>query len=264
MVASFEHTLGQEQFAIDVQWIRSPDIHFAISVNGVSLWLVVLSTFLTPLCVLISWRSIQNRVKEFYAFLLLLEFALIGVFISQDLFLFFVFWEVQPGAHVLPHRHLGPRSPHLRRREILPLHHGRLRADAGGHHLPVQPHPDLQLRRHPRYAGQRPPGLRRRRADAAVPGLLRGLRHQGAHLPAAHLAARRARGSALGRLRDAGFRNAEDGHATEFCTSACRCFPAPPTSAPPGSPSWPSSASSTARWWPWCSPTSKSWWPIPR
>ena len=62
--------------------------------NGVSLWLILLSTFLTPLCVLISWNSIKDRAKEFYAFLLLLEFGLVGVFLAQDLFLFYVFWEV--------------------------------------------------------------------------------------------------------------------------------------------------------------------------
>ena len=83
-----------EQFVVDMPWIASPDIHFHIAVDGVSLWLVLLSTFLTPICVLISWRSIQNRVKEFFAFLLLLEFGLIGVFVAQDLFLFYVFWEV--------------------------------------------------------------------------------------------------------------------------------------------------------------------------
>src|SRR5204862_7955816 len=68
--------------------------HVAISVNGISLWLILLSTFLTPICVLISWRSIQNRVKEFFAFLLLLEFGLIGVFAALDLFLFYAFWEI--------------------------------------------------------------------------------------------------------------------------------------------------------------------------
>ncbi len=94
LVARFDRGQGGEQLALDLPWIASPDIHFAISVNGVSLWLVLLSTFLTPLCVLISWRSIQSRCKEFYAFLLLLEFGLIGVFLAQDLFLFYVFWEV--------------------------------------------------------------------------------------------------------------------------------------------------------------------------
>ena len=55
---------------------------------------MLLTTLLTPLCVLVSWRSVQKRVKEFFAFLLLLEFGLIGVFCAFDLFLFFVFWEV--------------------------------------------------------------------------------------------------------------------------------------------------------------------------
>jgi NADH-quinone oxidoreductase subunit M len=94
LLAWFNRGVPGEQFLVDVPWISSPDIHFAISVNGISLWLVLLSTFLTPICVLISWRNIQNRVKEFYAFLILLEFGLVGVFLAQDLFLFYVFWEV--------------------------------------------------------------------------------------------------------------------------------------------------------------------------
>ncbi len=94
LLAWFDRTAAGEQFLVDVPWIGTPNIHFAVSVNGVSLWLVLLSTFLTPLCVLISWNSIKDRCKEFYAFLLLLEFGLVGVFLAQDLFLFYVFWEV--------------------------------------------------------------------------------------------------------------------------------------------------------------------------
>src|SRR5262249_39117461 len=94
LVSGFDFNASGEQFAIDWPWITSPEIHFAISVNGVSLWLILLSTLLTPICVLISWNYIQNRAKEFYAFVLLLEFGLIGVFLAQDLFLFYVFWEV--------------------------------------------------------------------------------------------------------------------------------------------------------------------------
>jgi len=94
LLAWFDRGLSAEQFAIDVPWIATPNIHFAISANGVSIWLVLLSTLLTPLCVLVSWNSIKDRTKEFYAFLLLLEFGLIGVFLAQDLFLFYVFWEV--------------------------------------------------------------------------------------------------------------------------------------------------------------------------
>lgn len=94
LLGPFDRDLPGEQLALDFPWIASPDIHFAISVNGVSLWLILLSTLLTPLCVLISWNYIKDREKEFYAFLLLLEFGLIGVFLAQDLFLFYVFWEI--------------------------------------------------------------------------------------------------------------------------------------------------------------------------
>ena len=90
----FDRGIAGEQFTVDVPWIATPEIHFSIAANGVSLWLVLLSTFLTPLCVLVSWNSIKDRCKEFYAFLLLLEFGLVGVFLAQDLFLFYVFWEV--------------------------------------------------------------------------------------------------------------------------------------------------------------------------
>jgi NADH-quinone oxidoreductase subunit M len=94
LLAWFDRNTTGEQFGVDVPWIGTPNIHFAISANAVSLWLVLLSTFLTPLCVLVSWNSIRDRAKEFYAFLLLLEFGLVGVFLAQDLFLFYVFWEI--------------------------------------------------------------------------------------------------------------------------------------------------------------------------
>ncbi len=81
------------QFEINRQWISSPNIHYHMGADGISLWLVVLTAFLTPLCVLISWKSIHERVKEFFILLLILETALIGVFVSLDLFLFYFFWE---------------------------------------------------------------------------------------------------------------------------------------------------------------------------
>ncbi len=81
------------QFEIDQPWITSPNIHYHMGIDGISVWLIVLTTFLTPLCVLISWTSIHDRVKEFFILLLLLETALIGVFTALDLFLFYFFWE---------------------------------------------------------------------------------------------------------------------------------------------------------------------------
>ncbi len=89
----FHRSQAGFQYEIDQAWISSPNIHFHLGVDGISLWLVVLTTFLTPLCVLISWHSIQERVKEFFVLLLILETALIGVFVSLDMFLFYVFWE---------------------------------------------------------------------------------------------------------------------------------------------------------------------------
>src|SRR6202011_540404 len=84
---------GAFKFEIDKIWITSPNIHYHLGVDGISMWLVVLTTFLTPLCVLISWKSIHERVKEFFILLLILETAMIGVFTSLDLFLFYFFWE---------------------------------------------------------------------------------------------------------------------------------------------------------------------------
>jgi NADH-quinone oxidoreductase subunit M len=82
------------QFEHNAPWINFPPIRYHVALDGLSLWLVLLSTLLTPIAVAVSWKHIDHRVKEFYAFLILLEFALIGVFVALDLFLFFVFWEV--------------------------------------------------------------------------------------------------------------------------------------------------------------------------
>jgi NADH-quinone oxidoreductase subunit M len=75
-------------------WITVPPIHYHLGIDGISLFLVILTTFLTPISVLASWSSIDHRVKEFFVMLLMLEVGVIGVFVSLDLFLFFLFWEV--------------------------------------------------------------------------------------------------------------------------------------------------------------------------
>jgi NADH-quinone oxidoreductase subunit M len=81
------------QYQINLQWIASLNIHYHLGVDGISMWLVVLTTFLVPLGVLVSWKSVHDRVKEFFILFLLLESAMIGVFVALDLFLFYVFWE---------------------------------------------------------------------------------------------------------------------------------------------------------------------------
>ena len=80
-------------YETNIAWIDSPPIRYHVAIDGISLWLVILTTLLTPLCVLVSWRSIDQHIKQFFAFLLLLEFGLVGVFCAFDFFLFFVFWE---------------------------------------------------------------------------------------------------------------------------------------------------------------------------
>jgi NADH-quinone oxidoreductase subunit M len=89
----FHRAQADFQFQIDRQWVSTPNIHYHMGLDGISLWLVVLTTFLTPLCVLISWQSVHERVKEFFILLLILETALLGVFVALDLFLFYFFWE---------------------------------------------------------------------------------------------------------------------------------------------------------------------------
>jgi len=89
----FQRSNTDFQYQIDRQWVTTPNIHYHMGIDGISLWLIVLTTFLTPLCVLISWTSIHERAKEFFILLLILETALIGVFTSLDLFLFYFFWE---------------------------------------------------------------------------------------------------------------------------------------------------------------------------
>ena len=75
-------------------WIPQPPIHYHLGIDGLSLFLVLLTTLLTPISILASWKSIDQRVKGFFICLLVLETGVIGVFVSLDLFLFFLFWEV--------------------------------------------------------------------------------------------------------------------------------------------------------------------------
>ncbi len=81
------------QFVENVPWIPSLGVSYHLGVDGISLFLVLLTTLLSAVAILSSWTAITERVKEYYIFMLLLEMGMIGVFVSLDLFLFFVFWE---------------------------------------------------------------------------------------------------------------------------------------------------------------------------
>src|SRR6476659_3503036 len=80
-------------FVEDVLWIGSIGAHYHLGVDGISLWLVILTTLLMPIAILSSWTAIQKRQLSYYMFLLLLLSAMIGVFVSLDLLLFYLFFE---------------------------------------------------------------------------------------------------------------------------------------------------------------------------
>src|SRR6267378_3081486 len=85
---------GGMQLQLDVPWIPSWGIHYAVGVDGISLFLILLTTFLVPLSILGSYSYITTRELAFYALLLALTSGMIGVFVALDLFLFYVMWDV--------------------------------------------------------------------------------------------------------------------------------------------------------------------------
>ncbi len=89
----FDFTTARYQFVENTQWIPSLNINYTVGVDGISLLLVLMTTFIMPLCVLCSWRSIEKRTREFFACILLMETTMVGVFLALDFVLFFLFWE---------------------------------------------------------------------------------------------------------------------------------------------------------------------------
>ncbi len=89
----FDETKTEFQFLTKVEWIKSLNVSYHIGIDGISLLLILLTTFITPLTLISSWESIQKKVKEFLFFFLVLETGMIGVFASLDFFLFYIFWE---------------------------------------------------------------------------------------------------------------------------------------------------------------------------
>jgi NADH-quinone oxidoreductase subunit M len=84
---------GQFHFVQDVNWIGAIGARYHIGVDGISLWLVLLTTLLMPISILSSWHAVEKRPLAFYVSLLLLESAMIGVFVSLDLLVFYLFFE---------------------------------------------------------------------------------------------------------------------------------------------------------------------------
>ncbi len=82
------------QFVEKLPWITSWGINYYVGIDGISLFLVLLTTFITPITLLSTWKAIEKKEKEFVVFMLLLETAMLGAFVSLNLVLFYLFWEL--------------------------------------------------------------------------------------------------------------------------------------------------------------------------
>ncbi len=95
MLTLFDKSNPDLQLSFTLPWIQVAgwNISFAMGVDGLSILLVLLTAFLSPISILSTWTAVEDRVKDFMIFFLLLEVGMLGVFLAQDLFLFYIFWE---------------------------------------------------------------------------------------------------------------------------------------------------------------------------
>ncbi|NOR89310.1 MAG: NADH-quinone oxidoreductase subunit M [Anaerolineales bacterium] len=95
MLAQFDQTNASLQMVERLPWFQlaGMQIDYFLGVDGLSVLLVLLTTFLTPIAIISTWNAVEDRVKEFLIFFLLLEVGMVGVFLAQDIFLFYIFWE---------------------------------------------------------------------------------------------------------------------------------------------------------------------------
>ncbi len=90
---NFDRSTHLFQFVESYQWVPSIGINYKMGIDGISVLFILLTTILSVLCVLVSWKAISHKVKEFYSMILVMETAMIGIFCAMDLFLFYIFWE---------------------------------------------------------------------------------------------------------------------------------------------------------------------------
>ena len=239
-------------------WIQTAtySISHHLGIDGISLFLVILTTFLTPLAILSSWKSITRRVKPFMICLLTLETGMIGVFCALDLVLFYVFWEVM----LIPMYFLigiwgGERRIYAAVKFILYTMVGSLLMLVG-HSLSVLRQRRDILRSCADYAAAELPAtlqLTGPRGILAFHGFPDRFCDQSADVPVPHVASGCARRSADGRIRHPGGRSAENGHLR---AAAFLPAPVPDCRRQRGallSRFSPSSALFMEPWSPWCS-----------
>jgi NADH-quinone oxidoreductase subunit M len=94
LVFGFDDAAAGMQFVQRAPWIPGYGIEYHVGVDGISLWLVMLTTFLMPIVLLSTYEAVEKHLKEFMIFMLILEVGMVGVFLAIDLFLFYIFWEL--------------------------------------------------------------------------------------------------------------------------------------------------------------------------
>lgn len=94
MLSQFDSATNSLQFVEQYPWIHRIDISYFLGIDGISLWLVMLTTFLTPVVILGSWTAIEDRIKGFHACLFVLQTAMLGTFLAMDAVFFYLFWEL--------------------------------------------------------------------------------------------------------------------------------------------------------------------------
>ena len=189
-----------------------------LGIDGISFLLIMLTTLLGWISILSSWTAIENRVKEYYVWFLVLQTGMLGVFMALDFFLFFVFWE----AMLVPMYLLigiwgGPRKLYAAIKFFLYTLAGSVLMLLGilflyFHHHTVTGVYTFSLAALYTDGSEDLPDYGPYAATLAVPELLPRLCHQGPDVPVPHVAARRARGSAYSGFGHSGGRPAEDGH----------------------------------------------------
>src|SRR5207244_128186 len=229
----FQPAVGM-QLQLDVPWIPNWGIHYAVGVDGISLFLILLTTFLMPLSILGSYTYITTRERAFYALLLVLTSGMIGVFVALDLFLFYIMWDVM----LIPMYFIigvwgGQNRLYAAIKFFVYTFLGALlmlvASTALVDLLAERPVGDCFC-----YLLLPPDGHRRGAVNCgvlAVRRLLPRVRNQGPDLPVPHLAPRRPRGGADRGLGDPRRGAAQDGDVRLF---AIRAAAVPPGGAPPG------------------------------
>ena len=203
------------QFVKNVLWFQAGgfEVHYHVGIDGISLFLILMTTFLMPISVLGSW-SVTEKLRSYMILMLLLEVGMVGVFVSLDLILFYFFWEAQ----LIPMYFLigiwgGKNRIYAAVKFFIYTMFGSLLMLAALISLFFLNRAEsFDIVQITEQTGQwrNFPGIYG--GGAPISGLLPRVRHQGSPLSLPHLAPRRARGSSYRRISDSGGRPVEDGN----------------------------------------------------